>query len=832
MKKLLLSGLAASMLAFGSMAQSTTIRGLTVLVEHVGAPFPESTDSVALMLNQPDFNGWGNQGSVRDFYYTQSNGKVTLLSEVIKVSLPHPISYYRTGGGQDIPDIVNAINAKYPAGFQNLTLKSDGSLTYFTVLTKGGGGAWAFGGPTPHPTPIKNNGQNAYINAGNITNYDQGQKPEYNTICHELGHCVMQWPDYYQTAWSNLGNYCVMASAGNRKAPQWINPALRLQKGWITNVVEIGNVATDQLYTATANSYSTIYKYTNPNNAKEYLLVHPQVYGKYYQENLGNGSIADQGLAIYYVDEEGGMDLPGLETSYKIKLLQADNLDELHSEYLKNNDVRGDYNDLYNSSNAFPNSTPFRWKDGGEFGLNIGEISALGATVSFKVYARFNTHNVTTDKFGTVSPKGIIETANKTYTLLPNPGYQVYQVKINGVVVPVSGNTFTVNTPGNKNIHVTFARAPITPLPASWYQTEIGNNAPGFSAVSNGKFHIESYGADVWGNSDHFRFVYRSLYGDGSIVVKRGYMNSINHWSKAGIMIRESLQPNAAYSFLMYSPRNHSRVQQRASTGANAVDNPNGVNDLHWYELYPWMKITRVGNVITSSVSRDQITWVQLGQQTITMAPQVYIGLAVSGVTDNYYYTVAQFDNVTVTGPETNPNVTISTSAACGSSNQTIAVELAASKRVNATGYNWYYSGSGYNVTPVSGTPYKANFSTGNTFNGAQISVGVNYSVSPYYTTYTISLPKCVSGREDVADLVETESNARVANFPNPFTESTTLTLPLEGDVTVFSQNGNVVESFKASGSVNLGANYQAGVYFVKVKSMAGEETLKLVKIK
>jgi len=830
MKKLLLSGLAAGLLAFGAMAQQTTIRGLTVIVELTDAPFVETESEVSQMMNQPGFVGWGNEGSVRDFFYTQSNGKVTITSEVVKVSLPHPNSYYHGGGGHDISDILDAVNAKYPLGFQNLSLKSDNSLVHFNILTKAGGGAWQFG-PQPGTNSIKNNGQNVYIYWGNITNYNPGEQPQHSTICHEMGHNVMGWPDLYNTAWSNLGNYCVMGSGGNRKYPQQINPALRLQKGWAT-AIEIGNSASDVQYTAVSNNYSTVYKYTNPNNTKEYLLVHPQVYGKYHQKDLDATNRTDQGLAIYYVDEEGGMDLPGLESSYQIKLIQADNKDDMHDEDTKPVSVRGDYNDLYDNTNSFPNGTPFRWKDGGEFGLQIGEISAPGATMTFTVYARYNTHLVTTDKFGTVSPKGVIQSTNQTYTLLPNPGYVVNQVKVNGNVVSVSGNTFNVNGQGNKTVRVTFTRGPSTPLPATWYQTEVGNHAPGFSAFKDGKFHIESYGADIEGSSDHFRFVYRSLVGDGSIVARRAFINKINRTSKAGIMIRESLQPNSAYSSLTYSPRDYTRVRERMATAGGTIDNPDDYPNLHWLELYPWYKITRVGNVITSSVSRDQINWIQMAQETIAMGPQVYVGLAVSGVTDNSYYTVAQFDNVTVTGAETNPNVTIATSAACGSSNQTIAVELTASKRVNATGYNWYYSGSGYNVTPVSGTPYKANFATGNSFNGTQISVGVNYSVSPYYTTYTITLPKCVSGREDVMDLEETESTSQVANFPNPFSESTTLTLPLEAEVAVYSQNGNLVDAFKAAGAVQLGSNYQPGVYFVKVKSIAGEETVKLVKIK
>ena len=82
------------------------------------------------------------------------------------------------------------------------------------------------------------------------------------------------------------------------------------------------------------------------------------------------------------------MDKPGVNTDYKIKLITADNVDELHDEDLRfasnNNDIRGDFNDLYdNVNNSFPAGTPFRWKDGGEFGLHLSNISAPGAYYAF-----------------------------------------------------------------------------------------------------------------------------------------------------------------------------------------------------------------------------------------------------------------------------------------------------------------------------------------------------------------------------------------------------------------------------------------------------------------
>ena len=1018
--KLLLFGVALFMLFNGAMAQSTIIRGLTVIVEFAERPFVESDDSVALMMNQTDFSGWGNEGSVKDFFLTQSNGKVLITSEVIRVSLPYTrdVYYGDNATRKDISDIVDAINAKYPAGFQNLSLKPDNSLVHFHLLTKVGGGAWAFG-PQPGSNTIKNNGQNVFVYTGNITNYDANDQPEYNTICHEMGHNVMEWPDHYQTGWSNLGNYAVMASAGNRKQPQMINPALRLQKGWIDNVVEIGNVPFDQTFTATSNSYSTVYKYTNPLNSKEYLLLYPHTYGKYFQQYLNPTAVADQGLAIYYVDEDEGMEKPNSDPDYQIKLITADNLDELHDEDLRfalnKDDIRGDFNDLYdNVNNSFPAGTPFRWKGGGEFGLNLGDISAPGASMSFTVYARYYTHLATSDKNGDISPKGVLTGTNPiTYTFTPNPGYEINSVKVNGVNTAVTNNTLTVAS-GNKTVEVSYKRKATQVLPAPWQSVNVGSQTPaGFATIEGDKFVLESNSGDIWGGSDNFSYIYQPISGDVTVVAKLTSLSRINNWSKAGIMIRESLNPNAAYSMLMKTPRNYARVQQRASTGANATDNPNGIKDLHYYNLYNWIKVERKGDVITSFVSRDQVTWTKLGEQTIVMGTDVFVGLALSGQNESeatkaifenvsvilpnvkptisfvspvegssfhtipdsltitvnasdsdgsitkvefydsfhgligvdytapysmnigfeeagYYYILAlATDNsgastsaltsvainewpinqkpvVTIASPTANQSflapatisinanasdpdgtvskveffigsnlvatdysapynfvwnnvsagtydiivkvtdnlgdfdfailsgVVVSTSTAdiigavCGTNNATLVYEVAPSKRVNATSFNWWYTGSSQSIFPVSGAAHKANLSTGNYFSAGQVCVGVNYSSAPWYANYCVNVAKCSSAREGE---FETETNS--VSYPNPFETETIIQIPVTNsvaEVQVFDANGVLVLSEQSTGEFRFGNDLNAGVYLVKITYDGKSETMKVVK--
>lgn len=668
MKKQFWISLLLSILFVPTFGQTTLINGITVMVEYPDLAFGNSVESVSLMMNQTGFTGFGSQGSVKDYFFTQSNGKVIITSQVVKVKVPLPSSSYHGNGatGDLVGDIIDQINLQFPNGFQNLSVEpSQGGLWHFNLLTKYPGGGYAFGFGNKF---IKNNGTQLEIKRGNITFFGATDVLGINTICHETGHSVFSWTDYYRTAFCNLGDYDVMASAGTSKAPMPINPALRWQKRWIDNVVTVsGN--TTATYTLTANNYSQIHKYSNPNNLREYLLFHVVKHGGYYQSPLDNGKIPDEGLSIWYVDEDCKFDKEGVDNQYFIRLVQADNLDEMHDEFIPNTaDVRGDSNDMYdNISNSFPNGTPFRWKDGGEFGISISNISAPGNTMSFTVNARPNTVVASSDLNGTISPKGTLSVPSgqsKVFTFIPNIGYELDVVRINSVPVAAT-NPFTLTEiNGTKSIQVSFKKkAVIEPLPAPWENMDIGlPKEPGLAAHENGKFNIESTGTNIGGTSDSFGYEFQTLNGNGSIVARLASSNRASWGSKVGIMLRESLQPNASYSMIGFVPHSGITSEMRTATGSQSVNDPNNKASFHIYSLHNWFKISRVGNQITNSCSRDGVNWIVISQQDLPISTSVYVGLVATGGLDTFP-SKALFDNVTVTSANPSPIVSITSPA-------------------------------------------------------------------------------------------------------------------------------------------------------------------------
>jgi hypothetical protein len=179
--------------------------------------------------------------------------------------------------------------------------------------------------------------------------------------------------------------------------------------------------------------------------------------------------------------------------------------------------------------------------------------------------------------------------------------------------------------------------------------------AAGFVDNGDGSFTMSSSGTDIWNNSDQFRFAFKQLTGDGSIVARVDSVANTNGWAKAGVMIRQSSEAGSVHAFMPITPGgssagNGASFQRRltANGGSSNDDNTAPVVAAPY-----WVKVERKGNSFTGSISADGKTWKQLGTaQTIAMANPVLIGLAVCSH-DATLTTTAAFSNVSTTGTVT-----------------------------------------------------------------------------------------------------------------------------------------------------------------------------------
>ena len=218
-------------------------------------------------------------------------------------------------------------------------------------------------------------------------------------------------------------------------------------------------------------------------------------------------------------------------------------------------------------------------------------------------------------------------------------------------------------------------------LPFPWMSQDVGTvGVPGSATCSNGVFSMTGSGADIWNPADAFQFVYVPVTGNCTIIARVTAVQNVDPWSKAGVMIRESLNANAANAFIAVTPSNGVTWQIRSSTGGTATNsNITGLSAPYW------VKLVRSGNTFTGYRSPDGTNWTQHGSATFTMASTAYIGLALTSH-DNSSLATAAFDNVTAPGWQiSQASVPAGLSATSVSASQ---INLVWNTLANATSYN------------------------------------------------------------------------------------------------------------------------------------------------
>ena len=171
-------------------------------------------------------------------------------------------------------------------------------------------------------------------------------------------------------------------------------------------------------------------------------------------------------------------------------------------------------------------------------------------------------------------------------------------------------------------------------------------NLGGFTEAPAGTYTITAEGADIEGASDQFHFAWQQLSGAGSIVAKVLSVQDTDPWAKAGVMIRDTLDPNSAHAMVAVTPGNGVWFGRRtAVAGATDSDNQTGLT------APIWVKVERtLGGLLRASYSTNGFTWSALGSSVaINMDLPIYIGLAVTSHSPGVSCE-AVFSNVTSSG--------------------------------------------------------------------------------------------------------------------------------------------------------------------------------------
>ncbi|MHC4169979.1 MAG: hypothetical protein ACYSWQ_23770, partial [Planctomycetota bacterium] len=165
-----------------------------------------------------------------------------------------------------------------------------------------------------------------------------------------------------------------------------------------------------------------------------------------------------------------------------------------------------------------------------------------------------------------------------------------------------------------------------------------------------GTFTMTGSGTDITGTADEFHYAYKTLTGPGTIVARVDSVQNTHQWAKAGVMIRDTLDPNSAHATVFVTPGQGVVFEYRIGAGQNnvgAAAQETGITAPHWVKLE-----RDAAGFFTASHSTNGSSWTAIENslpQNIAMASNVYIGLAVTSH-DAAATCEAKFSNVTITG--------------------------------------------------------------------------------------------------------------------------------------------------------------------------------------
>ncbi|MHC4430643.1 MAG: PA14 domain-containing protein, partial [Planctomycetota bacterium] len=168
-----------------------------------------------------------------------------------------------------------------------------------------------------------------------------------------------------------------------------------------------------------------------------------------------------------------------------------------------------------------------------------------------------------------------------------------------------------------------------------------------FTEGPAGTYTMTGSGVDIWADADEFHYAYKTLSGNGSITAKVESLVNTDPFAKVGVMVRNSLDADAANVALLLTPENGVRFQYRSNAG--------DVTDREFDDTLAapyWIRLERdPGGSFRGYTSADGASWQQMPlRPAVVMGTDVYIGLAVTS--HNVDATCeAVFSNVTTTGP-------------------------------------------------------------------------------------------------------------------------------------------------------------------------------------
>jgi len=360
--------------------------GLCLLIQFPDVPGTIPREEVEAFCNRTGYSGFGNNGSVRDYFLEISGGRLRYTNLVAPYyTAQHPRAYYtdrKVAFGLRARELVKEAllyHHSHGMDFGDLTADSQ-QYVYATNVFYAGPriNAWREG-LWPHSSSLQTPlalaaGKNAFDYQ--IT--DMSDALSLGTFCHENGHMICDFPDLYDygNQSAGIGGFCLMCTGPNldEKNPPHVSAYLKYKAGWSLALTRIGaNLVASAK--STGNEF-----FIHRKNDTEYFLVENR------QHQGRDMALPGTGLAVWHVDELGDNQDEQMTEShhYECSLVQADGRHDLENSASTFGDATDLFSQEVNShlgTDTMPNT---RWWDGSASGLDLSAIGPSGERMDFK----------------------------------------------------------------------------------------------------------------------------------------------------------------------------------------------------------------------------------------------------------------------------------------------------------------------------------------------------------------------------------------------------------------------------------------------------------------
>lgn len=370
--------------AGGAVAQTVHKKGLIIMVE-----FPDRPASLAMSRVNNIINGAGYSEpniavSLRDYWYTQSRGKMDLTHDVVGYYLaPHPTTWYNSQPEEEVSNLIRLAldwfrNNNPGYDWNTLTASPEGRLFSIHLFS------------TEHLSPTIGPGVGNHVVGWVAPNGSQVEAASYesffipwidgitlSTAVHEMGHGLLGLPDSYDPdgkSWG-AGYYSIMGGSPQDPKVEALGGPFVASAGW----ADLVDIEPGKTYTLPEDG-DLMARYQNPDDPLEYFIIEARK-----RSTPGNEAIpTERGLVIWHLDKNLFYNLyedMTFEKHYAYSVEQADGRFDL--EHLAN---AGDDGDMFVEGDLFMDWTlpDSKWWNGKSSGLNINSIKFLpGNQISF-----------------------------------------------------------------------------------------------------------------------------------------------------------------------------------------------------------------------------------------------------------------------------------------------------------------------------------------------------------------------------------------------------------------------------------------------------------------